>query len=280
MRGQLPFSQVDVFASGSISGNPVAVIHNAEALSDSEMAAVARWTNLSETTFLLKPTKPGADYRLRIFMPTGELPFAGHPTLGSAYAWLANGGIPASSEHIVQECGIGLVKVRRDGNTMGFLAPELLRGGELDDETSQKMIRALKVDPAKVLAANWIDNGPGWMGFVLPSAEDVLALRPDFVAMDHAHVGVIGKHAPGGPADYEVRALVPDISNGEDPATGSLNASFAVWLTRAKLAPPSYSVRQGTVIQREADLYVTTETSGDIWVSGKCNRIIEGQITI
>ena len=277
---QLPFSQVDVFSHTPILGNPVAVVHNADALSDSQMQAFARWTNLSETTFILKPTIIGADYRLRIFMPTGELPFAGHPTLGSAYAWLVRGGTPASAEYITQECGLGLIRVRREGNELGLLASNLVRSGDVEEQTLNKVLKALNVSPSQVRASNWIDNGPGWMGIMLHTADDVLAVRPDLPALENAYIGLIGAHSKGGPADYEVRAIVPSVANGEDAATGSLNAGFAKWLTHARLTPPSYSVRQGTVLKREGDIDITTDADGSIWVSGHCTVITERTVNL
>src|SRR5687768_2872271 len=177
------FSQVDVFAPASLTGNPVAVVHGAIGLDDDQLAAFARWTNLSETTFLLPPADAAADYRLRIFTPAGELPFAGHPTLGSAHAWLESGGAPARPDVVVQECGIGLVEVRRDGERLAFRAPGFLRSGPVDDETLGRAVSSLRIDSALVLGANWIDNGPGWLGLELASADDVLGLEPDFVAM-------------------------------------------------------------------------------------------------
>ena len=187
------FSQVDVFAPGPLTGNPVAVVHDATGIEDDQMAAFARWTNLSETTFLLPPTDPAADYRLRIFTPGDELPFAGHPTLGSAHAWLEAGGVPATEGSIVQECGIGLVQVRR-GEDLAFRAPGFLRAGDVDEQTLSQAIGALGIDRERVLRSNWIDNGPGWLGLQLVSADDVLGLRPDFVAMSGLEIGVIGAH--------------------------------------------------------------------------------------
>ena len=236
------FSQVDVFASGPLQGNPVAVVHGATGLDDDQMAAFARWTNLSETTFLLPPTaEAGADYRLRIFTPAGELPFAGHPTLGSAHAWLEAGGVPAAEGRIVQECGLGLIELRRDGEDLAFRAPDFLRAGEVDEQTLARAIGALGVARERVLRSNWIDNGPGWLGLQLVSADDVLGLRPDFVAMSGLEIGVIGAHEEDQRAelgaDYEVRALCPGLSGSEDPVTGSLNAGFALWLSRAGHLP-------------------------------------------
>ncbi len=278
------FSQVDVFAPGPLTGNPVAVVHGATDLDDDQMAAFARWTNLSETTFLLPPTDPSADYRLRIFTPGGELPFAGHPTLGSAHAWLEAGGLPATDGRIVQECGVGLIELRRIGEDLAFQAPGFLRAGEVDEQTLAQAIGALGVARDRVLRSNWIDNGPGWLGLQLVSADDVLGLRPDFVAMDGLEIGVIGAHdedqrAELG-ADYEVRALCPGLSIPEDPVTGSLNAGFAMWLSRAGHLPGSYVARQGTVLGRNGRVRIETDEAGEIWVGGRSRTLVEGTLTL
>jgi PhzF family phenazine biosynthesis protein len=274
------FRQVDVFAPAALTGNPVAVVHDADPLSDEQMQSFARWTNLSETTFLLAPTEPGADYRLRIFTPGGELPFAGHPTLGSAHAWLERGGTPASAGRLVQQCGIGTVELRRDGDRLAFRAPEFLRSGPVDDATLVAVVATLGILPDQVVASQWIDNGPGWIGVVVGSAEEVLAVRPDFSAMGELKIGIIGAHAGGDPADYEVRAFAPGLAVVEDPVTGSLNAGFAVWLTRAGMAPANYTVRQGTVLGRRGDVHITTDENGDLWVGGASTTLINGTLTI
>ncbi len=278
------FSQVDVFGHSALTGNPVAVVHDATGLDDSQMAAFARWTNLSETTFLLPPTDPAADYRLRIFTPGDELPFAGHPTLGSAHAWLGAGGEPAGTEGIVQECGVGLVELRRDDDGLAFRAPTLLRGGEVDDETLARAVTALRIDPGRVVRANWVDNGPGWLGLELASAVDVLDLRPDFVAMSGLEIGVIGPHDEGQRgdvgADYEVRAFCPEFSIPEDPVTGSLNAGLALWLTRAGHLPSDYVARQGTALGRDGRVRISTDETGDIWVGGTSRTLVTGTVQL
>ncbi len=278
------FSQVDVFAPEPMTGNPVAVVHDAVGLDDAQMATFARWTNLSETTFLLPPTDPSADYRLRIFTPAEELPFAGHPTLGSAHAWLAVGGVPAEKGRVVQECGVGLVELRQQDDTLSFRAPDLLRAGAVDEETLARAIAALGIAPDRVLRSNWVDNGPGWLGLQLRSADDVLGLRPDFVAMSGLEIGVIGAHdsAQGDAigADYEVRAFCPEFSVPEDPVTGSLNAGFALWLSREGHLPADYVARQGTAIGRDGRVQVRTDKSGDIWVGGCCHRLVAGSLTL
>jgi PhzF family phenazine biosynthesis protein len=278
------FSQVDVFAPEPLTGNPVAVVHDADGLTDEQMAAFARWTNLSETTFLLPPTDTSADYRLRIFTPAEELPFAGHPTLGSAHAWLGRGGVPAIEGRIVQECGVGLVELRLEGQNLAFRAPDLLRSGEVDQDSLERAIKALGVEPERVVRANWVDNGPGWLGLQLTSADDVLGLRPDFSAMSGLELGVIGPHdgatseAIG--ADYEVRAFCPGFSVPEDPVTGSLNAGFALWLTRAGHLPGDYVARQGTAMGRDGRVKVHTDQSGQVWVGGSCHTLIKGSLTL
>jgi PhzF family phenazine biosynthesis protein len=276
------FSQVDVFGHAVLSGNPVAVVHDAVGLEDGQMADVARWTNLSETTFLLPSRDPDADYRLRIFTPAEELPFAGHPTLGSAHAWLAHGGTPAREGRIVQECGLGLVELRRDGDRLAFRAPDFLRFGEVDEETLGRAAASLGVDRSEVVRASWIDNGPGWLGIELPDAERVLGLRPDFALMQGLEVGVIGPHSDPGAAGaaYEVRAFCPGLSVPEDPVTGSLNAGFARWLVGAGHLPPSYVARQGTVMGRDGRVHVETDAAGDVWIGGVSRTVVEGSLRL
>jgi len=278
------FSQVDVFGHQALTGNPVAVVHDATGLEDDQMAAFASWTNLSETTFLLPPTDSAADYRLRIFTPAAELPFAGHPTLGSAHAWLGADGAPASPGSIVQECGVGLVELRRDEEALAFRAPGLLRRGEVDEETLARAFAALRIDPGRVVRSNWVDNGPGWLGFELASATDVLDLRPDFVAMEGMEIGVIGPHDTSQReeigADYEVRAFCPGFSIPEDPVTGSLNAGLALWLTRGGHLPRSFVARQGTALGRDGRVRINTDAAGDIWVGGTSRTLVTGTVEL
>lgn len=279
-----PFSQVDVFASGPLTGNPVAVVHDATGLTDDQMAAFAQWTNLSETTFLLPPTDPAADYRLRIFTPLHELPFAGHPTLGSAHAWLGTGGVPADEGRLVQECALGLIELRREEASLAFRAPDFLRSGAVDGPTRHQAVTALRIDEDRVVRCSWIDNGPGWLGLELTTADDVLALEPDFVAMRGLEIGVIGPHDERQReligADYEVRAFCPAYSVPEDPVTGSLNAGFARWLTREGHLPPDYVARQGTAMGRDGRVTVRTDGEGRIWVGGSCRTLVEGSLTL
>lgn len=273
------FSQVDVFASELTLGNPVAVVHNADDLDDQQMAAFARWTNLSETTFLLRPTSHDADYRLRIFTPGGELPFAGHPTLGSARAWLAADGKPTSQDEIVQECGAGLVRVRIDGDRLAFAAPPLLREGPIDPIELVEAINALGLERDQVVDAVWADNGPGWVALLLDSAETVLAIEPNtsaFGVLDK--VGLVGPHAPGSETAFEVRAFFPG-GVGEDPVTGSLNASIGQWLTSTGRAPASYIAAQGTRLQRKGRVHVDV-IGDDLWVGGHTTIGVTGTVTL
>ena len=267
---EFDFQQLDVFATGSFSGNPLAVVLGADALDDAQMQAFASWTNLSETTFLLQPSLAEADYRVRIFTPGGELPFAGHPTLGSCHAWLAAGGRPQGDE-IVQECGVGPIRLRREGDSLAFAAPALRRSGPVEAEVLDKIARSLRIPAAAIRASNWVDNGPGWVAVLLDSRADVLALQPDYAAMAGLVLGVVAPWDPavdGSEAQFEVRAFVPGLGVPEDPVTGSLNAGLAQWLIGAGLAPSSYVARQGTALGRAGRIEIRRQ-GADIWVGGK-----------
>jgi PhzF family phenazine biosynthesis protein len=272
------FCQVNVFSADPLGGNPLAVVHDAEGLSDAQMAALARWTNLSETTYLLPPRDSKADYRVRIFTPGGELPFAGHPTLGTCHAWLAKGGKPRERSVVAQECGIGLVRVRCDGPRLEFAAPPLRRTGPLEPEILAKIARALALQPSDVVQHQWVDNGPGWCAVMLGSARQVLSLKPDWAALDPLKLGVVGPHESGHDAAFEVRAFVGG-SGYEDPVTGSLNASLAQWLIRARLAKPSYVAAQGAALQRAGRVHLRQD-GDDIWVGGDVVTVIDGEIRI
>lgn len=273
-----PFSQVNVFSADPLGGNPLAVVHAAEGLSDARMAALARWTNLSETAFLLPPTDPDADYRVRIFTPTGELPFAGHPTLGSCHAWLGAGGRPRHDDHIVQQCGVGLVRLRRNGSRLEFAAPPLRRTGPLEAEVLAKIVRALNLAPADIVHHQWVDNGPNWCAVMLGSAEKVLALEPDWAELEPLKLGVIGPHDAAHDAAFEVRAFVGG-GEFEDPVTGSLNAGLAQWLIGAGLAAASYVAAQGTALQRAGRVYLRQD-AGDVWVGGDVVDVVGGEIRL
>lgn len=272
------FTQVNVFSTDPLRGNPLAVVHAAEGLSEARMAELARWTNLSETTFLMPPRNPDADYYVRIFTPTRELPFAGHPTLGSCQAWLAAGGKPRKRNLVVQECGVGLVQLRRDGPRLEFAAPPLRRSGPLEAEVRSKITAALGLEPHDMIHHQWVDNGPGWCAVMLRSASQVLSLKPDWAALDPLKLGVVGPHEPGHDAAFEVRAFVGG-SGYEDPVTGSLNASLAQWLIGAGLAKSAYVAAQGTALQRAGRIYLRKDAD-DIWVGGDVVEVVSGQLTI
>jgi PhzF family phenazine biosynthesis protein len=269
-----PFRQVDVFSPAPLLGNPVAVVHDADDLDDAQMQLFAQWTNLSETTFLLRPTEDGADYRLRIFTPSRELPFAGHPTLGSAHAWLEAGGTPQGA-NLVQECGAGLVTIER-GERLAFQAPPLLRDGPVEDGDLLTITHALGISQNDVVDAKWVDNGPGWVGILLDDAHDVLALKPNVAAFEGLDIGVVGPWKDGGSdADVEVRAFDRFT---EDPVTGSLNASLGQWLAGTVL-PERYVAAQGTAIGRRGRVHVRRE--GDtVWVGGETRTTLRGDAEI
>lgn len=273
------FHQVDVFTRIPLKGNALAVVHDAAGLDDAGMAAFARWTNLSETTFLFAPTNPDADYRVRIFTPEGELPFAGHPTLGSCFAWLQAGGKPRSGSFIVQECGVGLVKIRRDGSRLAFAAPPLRRTGELDEQTLAQIVAALGITRSEILRHQWVDNGPGWCVVMLSTADRVRQLKPDFVRMGKLALGVIGPQEKGSDSDFEIRGFVPSLAVPEDPVTGSLNAGVAQWMMREGLAAEHYVVAQGSQLKRNGRVYLD-KIEGDIWVGGDVVICVEGQVTL
>ena len=276
------FTQVDVFTAIACLGNALAVVHDADDLTDDQMAAFARWTNLSETTFLLRPTTAAADYRVRIWTTTGELPFAGHPTLGSAAAWLAAGGISSGTD-VVQECGVGLVTVRR-GERLAFAAPPLLRGGPVDAADRQRVLDGLRLDPSRVLAMEWVDNGPKWIGVEVDSAQTVLAVSPDPARCRDLKVGVLGRYAASAAAalgaDVEVRAFYADGADfAEDPVTGSLNAGMAQWLIGAGRLPGSYVARQGTVLRRDGRVFIN-QIGADIWIGGDTVAVVTGTLAL
>jgi len=273
------FSQLDVFTSVPLRGNPLAVVHDAQGLTDAQMADIARWTNLSETTFLLPPDDAEADYRVRIFTPGGELPFAGHPTLGSCHAWLAAGGVPRDPGVVVQQCGVGLVRVRKDGDRLAFAAPALRRTGPVEPTLRAQAVAALGLADAQVLRLEWIDNGPGWMGAMLADAATVLALQPDFAAMRGLKLGVMGPHPAGSECQFEVRAFVPGLGVPEDPVTGSLNAGLAQWLIGAGLAPAAYVAAQGAALGRAGRVFVQRE-GADVWIGGAVCPVITGTVRL
>ncbi|MEV0583771.1 PhzF family phenazine biosynthesis protein [Nonomuraea sp. NPDC050310] len=272
------FRQVDVFTAVPYYGNPLAVVVDGEGLSQEEMQRFARWTNLSETTFLLPPADPEADYLVRIFTPAQELPFAGHPTLGSCQVWLEAGGRPKTEGVVVQECGAGLVRIRREGASLAFAAPPLIRSGELPPELLDEVARALGLGQEDIVAAAWADNGPGWVAVELADAEAVLALRPGYLEQK---IGVVGAWPPGSETDYEVRAFFPvDGVMREDPVTGSLNASVAQWLLGRGRAATPYTASQGTVMGRAGRVRVSTDEQGTIWVGGEVVTCVNGEVNL
>jgi PhzF family phenazine biosynthesis protein len=269
------FRQVDVFGSGPLTGNPVAVVHDADDLDEAQMQLFAQWTNLSETTFLVRPTQAGADYRLRIFTPSRELPFAGHPTLGTAHAWLEAGGTPRG-DAVVQECAAGLVRIEQGAERLAFQAPPLLRDGPVSEEDLDRVVDALRLTRDDVVDAKWVDNGPGWVGVLLEDAHAVLALDPDRTKLAGMDVGVVGLWRDGGSdADAEVRAF--DYAT-EDPVTGSLNASLGQWLAGTRL-PEQYVAAQGTAIGRRGRVHVRREGT-TVWVGGDTVTTLRGETVL
>jgi len=266
---------VDVFGSGPLSGNPLAVVHHAAELDDATMLRLTQWIGFSETTLLLPPTDPAADYRVRIFYPAGELPFAGHPTLGTAHAWLAAGGKPKVAGRIVQECGIGLVEVRQDGDRLAFRAPPLIRSGPLDAEDRAAVVKMTGADESTVVAAVHASNGPGWKLLHLASAEAVLAAEPVARAPIGTDVALLGPCAPGGPAQFEIRAFFADPTGRlcEDPVTGSLNAAVAQYLFATGLADGRYVAAQGRRVGADGLVYCSQEADGSVWVAGRVETV-------
>ncbi len=272
-----------MFTAVPYLGNPVAVVHDADGLTDEQMAAFARWTHLSETTFLMAPTVPGADYQLRIFTPSGELPFAGHPTLGSCHAWLAAGGRALDADQggeVVQECGVGLVTLRAGDGRLRFAAPPITAETPVPDAELRAALAALDLPPEAVVDHRFLDNGPRWSVLLLDSADRVLALRPDWAALGAAHLGVVGPYPAGSPAAFEVRGFAPAMGVPEDPVTGSLNAVVGQWLTGTGRAPDSYVASQGTVLGRAGRVHVDRDVDGTVWVGGATVTCIDGIVTI
>ena len=274
-----PFKQVDVFTAVPYRGNPLAVVLDGSGLSTEEMQRFARWTNFSETTFLLPPTDPAADYLVRIFTTTMELPFAGHPTIGSCHAWLANGGVPRTPGSVVQQCGVGLVTVAQgaDGR-LAFAAPPMLRFGEVDEATVTEAATALGIDPATIVDSSWIDNGPGWLGVLLESADEVLAITPGNTPLK---LGVVGPYPPGSQFAYEVRGFFPEgTTTFEDPVTGSLNASAAQWLIGSGRFTAPYVASQGTAMGRAGQVFISTDATGQVWVGGDAVTCVAGTVEL
>jgi PhzF family phenazine biosynthesis protein len=274
-----PFTQIDVFTTIPYTGNPVAVVLNGDGLTTEDMQRFANWTNLSETTFVLPSTDAQADYRVRIFTPALELPFAGHPTLGTCHAWLEAGGTPKGGDTIFQECAAGLIPLRRSASGLAFAAPPLIRSGAVEEALVQRIASILNLQRSEIVEAQWVDNGPGWVAVLLASAETVLALRPSATDFD-LDLGVVGPYPSGSPEAIEVRAFLP--KNGtidEDPVTGSLNASLAQWLLGSGRLTAPYVARQGTVLGRAGRVQITQDPDGTIWVGGGTVTCIHGVVT-
>jgi PhzF family phenazine biosynthesis protein len=271
-----PFAQVDVFSAVPYRGNPVAVVLDGEGLTTEQMQRVANWTNLSETTFVLPPTSPAADYRVRIFTPSEELPFAGHPTIGTCHAWLAS--TDHRSDTVVQECEAGLITLRRTGDRLAFAAPPLLRDEPVDEELQERIACVLGVDRSAIRDTRWVDNGPGWVAALLDDAKTVLAVTPD---AEELKLGIVGPYPAGSPEAVEVRAFFPaDRSSVEDPVTGSLNAGLALWLLRTGRVQAPYVASQGTALGRAGRVHVDQDADGTVWVGGDTVTCVRGEIEI
>lgn len=274
------FQLVDVFSPEAFKGNPVAVILDSEGLSTEQMQAITRWFNLSETTFLIAPSRPGADYGVRIFTLDRELPFAGHPTLGSCHAWLTAGGRPASPDLVVQDCGVGAVPIRRDSRRLAFAAPPQQRSGAVEAAKLDEVLSFLNLRHDQITDSRWIDNGPGWLGIMMPSAQAVLAVAAARSWPTRMEVGLVGPHPAGEDIAWEIRALFSDQTGAirEDPVTGSLNASVAQWLFESGRASGRYVAAQGTAIGFAGRIHVEKDASGAVWIGGATQTIVSGEM--
>jgi PhzF family phenazine biosynthesis protein len=272
------FRQVDVFTDTPYQGNPLAVVLGADGVPPGQMRQFANWTNLSETTFVLEPDDDQADYKVRIFTPSQELPFAGHPTLGTCHAWLEAGGKPRRPGMVIQQCGAGLVTLEHDETGLKFAAPPLLRSGPVDEQLAVHVAEILQIGRDEIVDLQWADNGPGWIAVLLASADAVLAVRPGPTDLD---LGIAGPYPPGGPAAFEVRAFLPkNGATDEDPVTGSLNASLAEWLLATGRAQAPYLARQGTVLGRSGQVHISTDADGKVWVGGGTVTCVSGTVDL
>jgi len=274
---------VDVFGSAPLTGNPLAVVHDGEELDTDAMLRLTRWLGFSETTLLCPPTDPDADYRLRIFYPGGELPFAGHPTLGSCHAWLAAGGSPKRDGVVVQQCGVGLVEIRVSDGSYAFRAPPLIRSGPLSDAEREVAIARSGVDPRAVVDAVHVQNGPAWQLLLLRTAEDVLAAKPVHNAPVGTDIGLAGPCPEGSATDWELRAFFSDSQGRfrEDPVTGSFNAGAAMHLFDSGLATGRYRAAQGRMTGADGLVDCTREEDGSTWVGGRCDMIVShGELSL
>ena len=267
-----------MFGDDALLGNPVAVVLDGDDLDEDAMRRFARWTNLSETTFVLPPSSADADYRVRIFTPTSELPFAGHPTLGTCHAWLEHGGCPRG-DAIVQECAAGLISIRSTDGRLAFAAPPLVRAGPVDAELVLRLAAMLRIDPDEIVDSQWVDNGPGWVAVLLSDAQAVLDLAPGM--LDELKLGVVGPHPAGHDAQFEVRAFFTvDGATREDPVTGSLNASLAGWLLGSRRVTAPYTAAQGATLGRRGRVHITVDDAGAIWVAGATQTAIAGTVEL
>jgi len=309
---QRPYQQVDVFTDTAFLGNPLAVVLDGTGLSDAQMQTFAAWTQLSETTFVLPPTTEGAaggaDYRVRIFTPGAELPFAGHPTLGTAHAWLKAGNMPQKPGVLMQECGVGLVTLKQFGERWAFAAPPLKRS-DISAEDLGPVLAALGLDASEVITAQNLNNGPHWLGLLVDSVDTVLTLEPDHAALKKlgTKVGVAARRqAPeateahglirranrearsfatstriaNDPTNLEVRAFAAPMGIAEDPVTGSLNASLAQWLMADGHMPAAYSARQGTMLGRAGQVFLSQDAKTQVWVGGNVVACVQGFVTL
>jgi PhzF family phenazine biosynthesis protein len=280
-----PFRQIDVFSPEPLGGNPLAVVLGGDGLSTEDMQRFTRWMNLSETAFVLPAESPEADYRVRIFTLAGELPFAGHPTLGTCHAWLEAGGQPQAGDQIIQECGIGLVHIRRASGLLWFAAPPLLRSGPVDEDDVRQLTEILGLHPDEIVEAQWVDNGPGWVGLLLPSAQhviDVDAGASRFTGTGSLDVGLVGPYPEGSECAFEIRALFSDDQGHlrEDPVTGSLNASVGQWLITTGRATPPFVTSQGTRLGRTGRPRIDRTDEGTVWVGGHTITLIQGEVDL
>lgn len=273
---------VDVFGAQALSGNPLAVVLGAEEMTAAQMQQLTRWLNLSECTFVLPVTDAAADYRVRIFTSEREMPFAGHPTLGTCYAWLAAGNAPKNAGHIVQECGVGLVAIQRQGQHLAFAAPALIKSGPASAEDLLQAQQVLGIGAEEIVEAAWIDNGPGWLGIRLASAEQVLALAPARSWPERIDIGVVGTYPAGAETAIEVRAFFSDQHGAivEDPVTGSLNATVAQWLSSTGVVQLPYVAAQGTCLGRQGRVYASQDAAGQVWIAGATYTHVQGRFQL
>lgn len=279
------FLEIDVFGAEPYLGNPLAVVLNGDGLSTEQMQHFARWTNFSETTFLLPPTSPQADYRVRIFTIAHELPFAGHPTLGTCHAWLSTGGKPKTPGRIVQECGVGNVALRQHDGRLAFAAPPLKRSGPVVEDLLVKLAKVLGIPRSEIIDSQWVDNGPGWVAVKLKDAAAVLALEPDFgrwESKEHLDLGVVGAYPEGSECAFEVRAVFSGQGTAmiEDPVTGSLNASLAQWLLSSGQAKAPFRTSQGTRLGRRGRPAIDQDEDGTIWIGGTTFTCVQGEVEL